>query len=81
MDPNPNVVWYGPHGCSVCGVTIVKAAIESGGAEFEPPARLLRIFNRGAEAGDPEFVYPMEWTPHVHRARSNNPAEMPPPAT
>ncbi len=61
------VVWYGPHACEVCGVTIVKAARESGGAEFEPPARLMRVFNRGAEAGDVDTVYPAVWMPHVHR--------------
>lgn len=68
-----NTVWYGPHACAVCGVTIVKAAREQGGAEFEAPARLMRAFQRGSEAGDPELVYPMTWKPHVH-AMTNAPA-------
>ena len=58
--------WYGPHGCRVCGVTIVKAAREDGGAEFEPPDRLMRAYRRGCEAFDVDLVYPMTWTPHVH---------------
>lgn len=61
-------IWYGPHACSVCGVTIVKAAREDGGAEYEPPARLLEIYRRGAQNGDVDLVYPMTWTPHVHIA-------------
>ena len=28
---NPQIVWYGPHECPVCGMKIVKSSIESGG--------------------------------------------------
>lgn len=66
VDEKKEVIWYGPHSCSVCGVIIVKAAMESGGEELEPPARLLRVFNRGSESGDPDLVYPTTWKPHVH---------------
>lgn len=59
-------IWYGPHACSVCGVMIVKASREDGGAEYEPPARLLRIYQRGSESGSPDLVYPMTWRPHEH---------------
>jgi hypothetical protein len=59
--------WYGPHACSVCGVTIVKAAREQGGQELEPPERLMRVFHRGSEVGNPDLVYPSIWIPHVHR--------------
>ena len=61
-----NANWYGPHDCAVCGVTIIKAAMGEGGAEFEPPAQLMKIFARGAESGNPDVVYPMKWRPHVH---------------
>lgn len=64
--PELSGVWYGPHACEVCGVTIVKAAREDGGAEFEPPGRLMAIFHRGALSHDPDVVYPMTWTPHRH---------------
>ena len=63
-------VWYGPHACSVCGSTIVKAAREEGGMELDPPERLLRVYQRGAESGDVEVVYPAEWRPHVHRTEN-----------
>lgn len=58
--------WYGPHACGVCGVTIVKAATEQGGAELEPPESLMRVFRRGSETGNVDLVYPQTWTPHVH---------------
>jgi hypothetical protein len=59
-------VWYGPHPCGVCGETIVKAALESGGAEFDVPEILMRVYDRGSEARNPGLVYPMVWKPHVH---------------
>ncbi len=59
--------WYGPHACAVCGVEIVKASREQGGAEFEPPERLMRVFQRGSESSNPDLVYPMVWKPHVHK--------------
>lgn len=62
----PENVWYGPHNCEVCGVTIVKASREQGGSEFEPPARLMRVYRRGSESDDVDVVYPMVWKPHVH---------------
>ena len=68
--------WYGPHACEVCGVTIIKAAREDGGAEFEPPERLMRVYRRGSESADVDLVYPMTWKPHVHdmEAAKNWPA-------
>ncbi len=66
------IVWYGPHACSVCGVVIVKAAAESGGEELEPPARLMRVYQRGSESGDVDLVYPATWKPHVH-VQTNTP--------
>lgn len=63
---DPTVTWYGPHACGVCGVTIVKAANERGGAEFEPPALLMQIYQRGSESNKPDLVYPMSWKPHQH---------------
>lgn len=68
-----DMAWYGPHPCEVCGVTIVKAAREAGGAELEPPNALMRVYQRGAESGNPDLVYPMAWTQHVHRAPANAP--------
>lgn len=59
------MTYYGPHDCETCGQTIVKQAREDGGAAFDIPERLLRIFERGAEAGDPDVAYPVTWTPHV----------------
>lgn len=67
METNNDVIWYGPHACAVCGVEIVKAAREQGGQELEPPELLMRIYRRGAENGNPDLVYPMAWTTHVHR--------------
>jgi hypothetical protein len=60
------IIWYGPHACQVCGATIIKAARENGGAELEPPDRLMRIFHRGSESSNPDVTYPMVWKPHVH---------------
>ncbi len=60
-------VWYGPHACEVCGAEIVKAAIEDGGAMFDVPERLKRIYHRGSESGDVDVCYPMTWPPHVHK--------------
>lgn len=71
-----NATWYGPHACAVCGVTIVKAAREQGGAEYEPPDQLMRVFARGAENGNPDLVYPMAWKPHVHRPHPGNIVEI-----
>lgn len=68
MTDENNSVWYGPHECNVCGVTIVKAALEDGGAEFEPPERLIRVYRRGSEAFDVNLVYPMTWKAHEHVA-------------
>lgn len=73
------IVWYGPHACSDCGVLIIKAAHDQGGEELEPPARLLRVFHRGSEAGDPDLVYPHAWAPHVHLA-ADDPRRPPSPA-
>lgn len=74
------VVWYGPHACAICGETIVKAARESGGAEFDPPKHLMRVFQRGSESCVPEIVYPAIWTPHVHNPDSHpsDPSVAPP---
>lgn len=72
------IVWYGPHHCAECGVTIVKASREQGGAEFEPPDRLMRIYYRGAESSDPSLLYPMTWAPHVHRVPPVGPVAPPP---
>jgi hypothetical protein len=48
---NSKIVYYGPHACSNCGMLIVKAASESGGAVFTAP-------------DGP--VYPnTEWHPHI----------------
>jgi hypothetical protein len=58
-------IWYGPHACQSCGVTIVKAAREQGGAEFEPPARLMQVYHRGSEAQQVDLVYPQVWAPHI----------------
>lgn len=82
-DEKQEIVWYGPHACSVCGVTIVKAAAESGGEELEPPKRLMRAFHRGSESGDPDLVYPATWKPHVHNPDSSalNPTPSASPAT
>lgn len=66
--------WYGPHDCSECGGTIVKAAIEDGGAAFDIPERLLKVYQRGAESGDVGVVYPTTWTPHVHRVNNDRPS-------
>ena len=50
---NIATIWYGPHACEVCGVVIVKAAREHGGAEFNYPVGLT--------------IYPNHaWAPHVH---------------
>lgn len=73
--------WYGPHQCAECGVMIVKAARESGAAEFEPPDVLMRVFLRGAESGNPEVVYPITWTPHVHRVNGSAASPAPPKAS
>jgi len=59
------MTYYGPHSCETCGQTIVKQAREEGGAAFDPPPMLMRVFLRGAEAGNPDVTYPMMWTPHV----------------
>ena len=59
------MIYYGPHACEICGQTIVKQAREEGGASFDPPPLLMRIFYRGSEAGNPDVAYPMVWTPHV----------------
>lgn len=64
--PTETIVWYGPHACEVCGVVIVKAAIEQGGEELEPPNILMRVFRMGAESGNPDIVYPLAWKKHVH---------------
>lgn len=64
---NTDTIWYGPHACAVCGVIIVKMAIEQGGQELEPPEALLRVFHRGSESSNQELVYPMTWAPHTHR--------------
>jgi hypothetical protein len=66
MTETNDVIYYGPHACSVCGETIVKASAEHGGAEFDPPAALMRIYQRGAESGNVDIVYPQTWKPHVH---------------
>ena len=63
---DPKVVWYGPHPCAECGGTVVRAALENGGAMFDPPKKLLDIFLNGSRSGDVDTVYPMQWTPHVH---------------
>jgi hypothetical protein len=48
-----DIVYYGPHACGVCGVMIVKAAREQGGAEYDAPSGP---------------IYPnTRWRPHVHR--------------
>lgn len=50
---NIATIWYGPHACEVCGVSIIKAAREHGGAEFNYPVGLT--------------IYPNHaWAPHVH---------------
>ena len=59
------MTYYGPHNCEHCGATIVKASREEGGKSFDPPPLLLRVFQRGSEAGNPDVAYPMAWTPHV----------------
>lgn len=61
-----DVVWYGPHACSVCGETIVRAAQESGGQELDVPAHLLRVYQRGSEALNVDVAYPAVWRAHVH---------------
>ena len=63
--------WYGPHACSVCGEMIIKAAVDEGGAELDVPERLMRIYQRGAESGNVDLVYPMVWRPHVHGTGSS----------
>lgn len=63
---DPTVTWYGPHACAECGEIIIRANFEKGGAMFDPPERLLRIYQRGSESGTPDVVYPMVWRPHVH---------------
>lgn len=62
---DPAVTWYGPHACETCGETIVRAEIARGGQKFNVPLLLLRIFQRGAENGDPAIAYPQQWTEHV----------------
>lgn len=62
---DPAVTWYGPHTCDQCGAPIVRAALEAGGAAFNVPQRLLTIYRRGSENGDPALCYPMTWAPHV----------------
>lgn len=57
--------FYGPHECDECGAMIVRASLESGGRKFDVPERLLRVFMRGSEAGDPEISYPQAWAQHV----------------
>jgi len=59
------MTYYGPHDCEHCGHTIVKAAREDGGAAFDVPSHLLRIFQRGSEAGNVDVAYPVVWVPHV----------------
>ena len=66
-------VYYGPHACEECGATIVKASRDHGGAAFDVPAHLLRVFERGAEAGNVDIAYPATWTPHVHREKTASP--------
>ncbi len=65
--------YYGPHNCETCGQTIVKQAREDGSAAFDVPELLMRIFRRGAEAGNPDVAYPMTWTPHVCLTGPANP--------
>lgn len=74
------IISYGPHACEVCGITIIKAAREQGGEELEPPARLMEIYVRGSMNSNPHVVYPMTWTPHMHREPFLPPAEARPPA-
>lgn len=68
-----NSVWYGPHECAVCGITIVKQAVEAGGAEYEPPDALMRVYRRGAECGNVDVVYPAIWKAHVHDPKESGP--------
>lgn len=69
---NEEIVWYGPHECGVCGVIIIKAALDQGGEEFEPPPILKRVFDRGSECGNPNIAYPMIWKHHVHDLNYKN---------
>lgn len=32
---NPEVIWYGPHGCNGCGHKIIKSSAHSGGVELD----------------------------------------------
>lgn len=82
-----HTIWYGPHACESCGVTIVKAAREHGGAALEPPARLMDAYQNGARSRDVDLVYPMTWTPHlcdpvtVEAWKTQTPATIAPPDT
>lgn len=58
-------IWYGPHQCEACGEWIVRAELARGGEKFDPPAHLFRVFQRGAESGNPAVAYPAVWKPHV----------------
>jgi hypothetical protein len=37
LDAWENIVFYGPYACPDCGRQIVKAALQSGGQEFDAP--------------------------------------------
>lgn len=73
-----SVVWYGPHACESCGSEIVRAARENGGESFDVPAHLMRVFRRGAEAGNPDIAYPTMWKPHTCVPRENSALPAPP---
>jgi hypothetical protein len=74
------MTYYGPHNCERCGATIVKASREEGGQSFDVPPLLLRVFQRGSEAGNPDVAYPMTWEPHVCGTTQSPRADAPPEA-
>ena len=76
VDVNAIKTWYGPHACDECGAEIIKTSLEEGGHMFDVPARLMRVYHRGSEAGSVDVVYPQTWTPHVHVDRSQRPSAL-----
>jgi len=59
-----DAVYYGPHACDCCGETIVRQAIEQGGARME-----------SHPAGP---VYPnTQWTVHICKAPLSHPNSTP----
>ena len=61
---NPDIIWYGPHQCNMCGNTIVQSSYQQGGVQLD--------------ASDINHNYPnYEW--QLHKCSPPIPDEFPKP--